>query len=158
MHTNKWWMCSCSIAQQKEHLKLKLLLIAIPVGLGKNIVYFNVLCNFFHKCTFGLLGTFVAVVGVVIFHVGGSLLILVVTFIVVVVVVVMVVVVGATVVVDVADTGSELIFWFKIENRTNPNIPRPRSAPRTSRSEHKLNSHLLCFRVDTCPSSDGLTS
>ena len=67
--------------------------------------------------------------------------------------VVMVVVVVVEVVVAVVASRCEL----KIVNRTNPNIPRPRSVPRARKREHKPNLHLLGFRVDTCPSLDGLT-
>ena len=66
--------------------------------------------------------------------------------------VVMVVVVAVEVVVAVVASRCE----FKIVDRTNPNMPRPRSMPRARKREHKPNLHLLGFRVDTWPSLDGL--
>ena len=84
---------------------------------------------------------------VLIANVGGLVLMLVTVVVVVVV----------TEVVDVVESGSELRCWFRIVNRTNPNKLRPRSETRTSSRENEEIPHLLCLRVETCPSSDGLT-
>ena len=102
------------------------------------------------------------VISVVVFCVLTVVLIAIVVGSVVVVVVVMVVLmvevlmVGSTLLDTVVDSGPEFTLLI-IANRTNPNIPIPKSAPRTRKRESGLKLHLLCFRVDTCPSLGGLT-
>ena len=46
---------------------------------------------------------------------------------------------------------------LSIVNKTKMNKPIARSALRTGKRENGLNLHLLCFRVDACPSLGGLT-
>ena len=81
---------------------------------------------------------------------------IVVDSVVVVVEVVVVVVLMVGLVETVVDSGPEFTSLL-IVSRTNPSIPRPRSAPRTRKRENGLNFHLLSCRVDTCPSRGGLT-
>ena len=85
-------------------------------------------------------------------------------------VVLVVIVVGSVLIVVVVDVEVALVGFSslvvesmlgslgKIVNRTNANIPRPRSVQTTTRTELRLRLHLTCFRVDTrCPSLAGLT-
>ena len=107
-----------------------------------------------------LLDIVVAAIGMVISVVFGVLVVVLIAITVVVVVVVIMVVVvmvvGSTLMETVVDSEPEFTLLL-IVNRTNPNIPRPRSVPRTRKRDNLLNLNLLCFRVDTCPSLDGLT-
>lgn len=81
-------------------------------------------------------------------------LVAIVGLVVVVDVVAIVVMVGS--VETVVDSGLELTS-LSIVNRTNVNIPIPKSTPRTRKRENRLNLHLLCFADDTSPSLGGLT-
>ena len=98
----------------------------------------------------------VVVFGVLVVVMVVVLVVMVVVLMVVVVVVVESIVVGSTLAETVVDSGPEFILLL-IVNRTNPNIPTPRSVPRMRRNENGLKLHLLCFRVDTWPSLAGLT-
>ena len=84
----------------------------------------------------------------------GSVLVMALVFVAVVMVAGPTAVVAVTVVASWSEFRDPL---FKIVNRTNPNIPRPRSVPRKRKSEHEPIVHLPFFIVDTCPSLGGLT-